>query len=379
MAQSSIIRFSLIITPMTEFIPGLQLSEMFYTEAVRPILAAHFSRVPYAAALVGWGSEVLGFDTPMSRDHHWGPRLLLFLRDDDIQAVKHLISKALSRELPVTFHGYSTNFGPPDGIGVRLMKPVEQGPVDHMVHIESVSVLLRWYLGWDMQRSLSMEDWLTFPEHKLRAITGGKVFHDGVGELTAARQALAYYPQDLWYYLMASDWARISEEEPFVGRCGDVGDDLGSRVIAARLVQYVMHLCFLQEKAYAPYSKWFGTAFSRLACAAEFEPLFGPVFAAAGWEERQEAMARVYEAAAHRHNLLGITSPMQEHSGLFHNRPYKVIDADEVSGALMAEIKDEVVRRIPFQIGSVNQVSDSTVLLTRPVLLDRMKDLYKPV
>ncbi|NTU80855.1 MAG: hypothetical protein HGA45_15995 [Chloroflexales bacterium] len=30
-----------------------------------------------------------------------------------------------------------------------------------------------------------------------------------------------------------------------------------------------MGLCFLIERHYAPYPKWFGSAFQRLACAAE--------------------------------------------------------------------------------------------------------------
>jgi hypothetical protein len=58
-----------------------------------------------------------------------------------------------------------------------------------------------------------------------------------------------------------------SQEEPFVARTGDVGDELGSQVIAGRLVRALMQLCFLMERRYAPYSKWFGTGFSRLSIA----------------------------------------------------------------------------------------------------------------
>ncbi len=58
---------------MSEFIPGLQLSELYYQEAVRPILEAAFPRLVYSASLIGPGSEVLGYDTPQSMDHDWGP------------------------------------------------------------------------------------------------------------------------------------------------------------------------------------------------------------------------------------------------------------------------------------------------------------------
>ena len=66
---------------MVEFVPGLTLAELFYKEAVSPVLLKHFSRLRYSAALIGHGSEVLGFDTERSTDHHWGPRVQLFLTE----------------------------------------------------------------------------------------------------------------------------------------------------------------------------------------------------------------------------------------------------------------------------------------------------------
>jgi len=60
------------------FVPGVRLAGEFYAEVVRPLLEAEFPGLPYAAALIGAGSEVLGFDTERSTDHDWGPRLLVF-------------------------------------------------------------------------------------------------------------------------------------------------------------------------------------------------------------------------------------------------------------------------------------------------------------
>ena len=66
-----------------EFAPGLQLARGFYATVVRPLLEEQFSQVPYAAALLGPGSEVIGFDSARSTDHDWGPRLQIFLADSD--------------------------------------------------------------------------------------------------------------------------------------------------------------------------------------------------------------------------------------------------------------------------------------------------------
>ena len=44
---------------MPQFIPGIQLNQLFYNEAVKPILASAFPGLHYSAALIGYGSDVL--------------------------------------------------------------------------------------------------------------------------------------------------------------------------------------------------------------------------------------------------------------------------------------------------------------------------------
>lgn len=66
-----------------KFIAGLELARRLYLEGVKPILVDAVSDVPYAAGLLGSGSEVQSFDDEMSTDHHYGPRLQLFLSQDD--------------------------------------------------------------------------------------------------------------------------------------------------------------------------------------------------------------------------------------------------------------------------------------------------------
>ena len=85
---------------MTDFIPGLQLSEALYREAVAPILAREFPGLVYSAARIGFGSEVLGFDTVRSTDHEWVPRLLLFLSDADATTHAPAIIERLRHTLP---------------------------------------------------------------------------------------------------------------------------------------------------------------------------------------------------------------------------------------------------------------------------------------
>ena len=85
---------------MAPFIKGLKLSELFFGEAVKPILAGRFPGLVYSAARLDRGSEVLGYDTLRSTDHHWGPRLQVFISESDHERYSAEIIRLLSETLP---------------------------------------------------------------------------------------------------------------------------------------------------------------------------------------------------------------------------------------------------------------------------------------
>jgi hypothetical protein len=362
---------------MSDFIPGLKLGEGFYHEAVKPILEADFPDLKHAAALIGSGSEILGFDTPMSSDHHWGPRVMLFVSQDDYARHADSIRDGLSHKLPYTFRGYPTHFTSPDpnDSGTQLLEMIDAGPIHHRVEVFTLRDFFIGYLDFDIADDLTPADWLTFPQQRLRTIVSGAVYHDDIG-LNAIRAKFTYYPQDVWLYLLAAGWTRIGQEEPFVGRTGYVGDDLGSQIIAARLCRDAMHLCFLMERQYAPYSKWFGTAFAQLKCAASLTPLLRWTMLAQSWREREQSITQVYEMLAAMHNALQITPPMPTKVSPFHGRPFKVIHGEAFAAAIKAQIQDEAVKRISIDIGGIDQFSDSTDVLSNPALRRRLKTLY---
>lgn len=45
---------------MPDFVPGLELNRLFFGEVIRPFLAEAIPDIPYAAGLLGAGSDVLG-------------------------------------------------------------------------------------------------------------------------------------------------------------------------------------------------------------------------------------------------------------------------------------------------------------------------------
>ncbi len=362
----------------SKFIPGLKLSEMFYHEAVKPILNTEFSDLNYSAALLGSGSEVLGFDTPQSTDHHWGPRVQLFLSEEDFQKYKEEISSIMSKKLPYKFKDITTNFGNPDKIGVQMLEDIEEGTINHRVTIDTIKTFFNSTLAINPYDEISIEDWLTFPEQHLLTVTAGKVFHDGLSELNSIKEKFNYYPHDIWLHLLASQWTKISQEDAFMGRCGDVGDEIGSRVIANRLIQFLMKLCFLMDKKYAPYSKWLGTGFSKLEIANKLMPIFEQVQSTNGWKERERHLSLAYEIVAEKHNSLNLTDALEVKVSSFHDRPYLVIHGEKFADAIKEQIKDNKVKQIAERnIGSVDQFVDATDVLSHPKITKKLKIVYE--
>src|ERR1700733_4226110 len=220
---------------MKASISGLDLCEAFFTQTVAPLLGAEFPQLRYSCGLIGPGSEVLGFDDGMSADHDWGPRALLFLSEADRGRMGILISEVLSRCLPREFLGYSTSFTENDN-GTAHSIAKQTGWINHRIEMWTIPEFLKEYTGFNAAEEIQPQDWLTIPQQKLRTITGGRVFRDDLN-LNEIRTQLSYYPRDVWLYQLAAGWTRIEREEHLMGRSGYVGDELGSAIIAARLVR----------------------------------------------------------------------------------------------------------------------------------------------
>ncbi len=355
-----------------KFLPGLKLCELFYQREVRPILSNEFPTLNHSAALIGWGSEVLGFDTSLSSDHHWGPRVLLFLHNEDYLKVKDKVIQTLSDNLPYEFLGYSTNYSKPDSNGVRHAIKIERGPVNHMVQVFTLKSFFEARMGFDPSKKIEVTDWLTFPQQRLLETVSGEVYHDGLGELRKIRKKLKFYPRAVWLYMLAAQWTKISQEEAFVGRAGDVGDELGSRIVAARLVREIMRLAILMEKQYAPYSKWLGTAFSRLKSATRLTPVLHEVLLAKNWKTREKKLAQAYSIVARQHNALRISKPLPTKVTSYYSRPYLVIHADRFASSIKEAIKDPQLKRSTSNVGSIDQFIDSHDVLQQISLVRRL-------
>lgn len=323
---------------------GIELARTFWRECVRPWLGAEAAVV--GATLLGPGSEVLGFDDDVSTDHDFGPRLQLLVADP---ALVPSVRERLEPGLPDTFRGWDVRYA-------TTADPTRR----HRITVATVGAGFADLCGIDPTAPITTDRWLATPTARLAGVTTGAVFADPTGAIAHARRVLRWYPDSLWRYVLACQWRRLAQEEPFLRRAADIGDDLGSRLIAGRLARDLMRLAFLLEQQWAPYGKWLGTAFGRLQLAPVALPaLDGLVTAPSGAQREQHYLdaASTFVAAQNR---LDMAPPIDPTSRRFHQRDLHVLDAQRLADAL---IDDEALRTLGWR-GAIDQWVDNTDALT---------------
>jgi hypothetical protein len=173
----------------------------------------------------------------------------------------------------------------------------------------------------------------------------GEVYADESGALQRLRSDLGWYPDAIWRWLVGCQWHRVAQEEAFVARTAEVGDETGSAVTAARLVRDLMRLALLLDRRYAPYQKWLGTAF---AAGSHPDGLPGHLAAAvhAGDVGRRDAaLAAAYELLALRHNATGLTEPLDPHTRQLSPATGAGADAGRFAAACIATVTDPLSAR----------------------------------
>lgn len=334
------------MTPVGE---GIALARAYAEDLVGPLLQQRLPNVRYAAARVGTGSDVWGLDDAMSRDHDWGLRLQLFVSDAD----RPQVLSTLDRHLPVDFRGHPIRFG-------FSGDPTKSLRID----VTSVDVFAEQQLGFDPRGVVSVVDWLCVTGQAALEVVSGPVFEDQAGELTRLREAVGWYPDDIWRYVVACDWRRLDQELPLVGRAGGRGDDLGSKVIAARLVDIAVHLGFMITRSWPPYPKWRGTAFRQLAGCSAIATDLDRTLDATRWENRQAALRDALTGLADLQRQSGLPAP-QPAVEPFWDRPHLHL-SPHVVPALLGTIRSPEVQALPVGLGGVEQQTDNVDILTDP-------------
>jgi hypothetical protein len=337
---------------------GIGLARDFYHQIVRPLLGD----TDHSAALLGAGSEVLGFDDEISTDHDFGPRLQIFLPAGTDPAP----TLAALTALPEEFGGHRVYF--PAGVAAPA----------HRVHVTTSEDYFTSWLTTDPATAMTLADWVLTPTQTLACLTNGAVFHDPHHALATRRTALAWYPDDIWRYALAAGWLRIGQDQALLGRAGARGDDLGAAILAARLAKDLMRQAFLLERRWAPYGKWFGHAYGHLPLAVPMRRGLDTLLTAATWQERETGFCAAASIIGRATNRLGLADPVDPHPRRFHDRDIRTVDAEGFTTALTTAITHDEVRAllerlgtrehipVPSLPGTIDQAVDTADVLRHP-------------
>lgn len=338
---------------------GAALARAYYEELVGPLLRRHLPHREHAAARLGSGSDVLGYDDEQSRDHDWGLRLTLLVEDGRAPEVDAL----LERELPERWQGLPTRFA-------TTWDPV----LRHRVEVASAADFAASRLGLPASRltgsaDLTLTDWRSLTGQAVLEVTAGPVFHDGPGALTAIRERLAWYPRDVWLYAVAADWHRLGQEFPDVGRAGLRGDEDGSAVVAARHVRTMLHLAHLLHRRWPPYGKWLARSAAALPGGGALRISLQSALQSRHWRSRQEALAAAAEqlGALQGEQRLPTLHPATE---AFFDRPH--LGIRPIPELLAEAVVDPAVRALPAGVGTAEQISDNVTVLVDPAARRRL-------
>lgn len=223
---------------------GLELSRLYYEQAGRDALTQAFpSLFPrMAIGLAGEGSECLGFDDSLSRDHDWGPGFCIWLREDDYQRFGQDV-QALYNQLPGAFAGFPRREDHPHS-GKR-------------VGCFSAPAWYRRYTGFP-EGPQTLSQWRHIPEAFLATAVNGQVFQDPDGRFSAVRaRLLEFYPEDLRIKKIACRGAIMAQAGQYnYPRCAKRGDTVAAQLALAEFTRSALFMVYLLNRRYAPFYKW---------------------------------------------------------------------------------------------------------------------------
>jgi hypothetical protein len=272
----------------------------------------------------------------------------------------------LEDRLPEQFAGFPVRF------------PVTWDQADsHNVEVATVADFAVSRLGVNPVRGLSALDWLSVTGQSVLEVTAGPVFADRTGSLAVVRERLAAYPADVERYVLAAGWQRLGGLLPLRGRAAQAGDELGARLLSARLADEVISLAFIVSRRWAPYAKWRGTAFRALPVAGRLGPLLAAATEAGATEmsDREDNVVSAFEVLLDAQRDLGYPGP-ESAVAPFWSRPYRGVNPAVPEG-LLAGITDPEVARLPPDLGAVGQWVDSDAVLMSPGRRADLQSAYR--
>jgi hypothetical protein len=319
----------------------LAVSRDFFTEIVQPILEREFPHETAQAAfgLFGLGSEALGLDDELSRDHHWGVRIDGLLPDTVPPERRNEIQQTVRANLPSSYRGHSLREGHLAGAGLTL---------------DTLPAFLARTVGLDYVPA-SYTDWLQVTDEDVIHVINGEVWHDPSGRFTEIRKAFqSYYPEPVRRRRIAH-WCRYFSGMGTYAlkRALLRGNEYYAATAFGKAIRWGVQLAFLLDRRYFPYDKWLMAHLDRLPrLDTPVRPLVDEaVRLSTPWERKLELL----------HELADLLDTTMVADGLI--RPHPKYCPSPTSGyRLLEHAYAELIQSLPSEIKTVVPIWDQIYL-----------------
>lgn len=223
---------------------GLELCRKYYEAYGEPMLSERFPDIFRVAAigLVGSGSECLGYDDEISRDHDFEPGFCIFVRDGAVDNAMLFRLERAYASLPREFEG---------------AKRLSTAPVGGSRHgVIMIGDFLEAKTGMRTPPSCD-GDWFGIPEYGLCELMGGELFRDDAGVFSAVRERMAHFPRDVMLKKLAGRLLLAGQAGQYnYQRCIRRGEGGAAQLAVGEFAEHIMAAVFLQAGKYMPYYKW---------------------------------------------------------------------------------------------------------------------------
>ena len=223
---------------------GMELAKAYYETYGIPMLSEFEDIRPLlCTGLFGSGSECMGYDDEVSRDHDFEPGFCIFVPGEDLIDRKRLfqLERAYAK-LPSEFMGFQrAKFSPVGGNRHGVIATAE---------------FFKEKTG-SFDGNLTAEEWLRAPEQGLLEATNGEVFEDNYGEVTKIRERLSEYPRDIRLKKLAGHLLLMAQAGQYnYRRCLSHGEKDAAQLAVFEFAKHTISAIFLLNKTYEPYYKW---------------------------------------------------------------------------------------------------------------------------
>ncbi len=232
---------------------GLEISREYYKEFGEPMLASDFAgeRDRIAVGLVGEGSECLGYDDTISRDHDFDPGFCLFITEEDERRFGFRLERAYAK-LPKEYMGLRRSIVSPVGGGRRGVITIKDFYTRHLGAPNAPD---------------TAERWLYTPSSSLLAASNGEVFADPLGKFSAVRDILSRgYPEDIRRKKLAAHTVFMAQSGQYnFARCVSRGEEGAAQLAVFEFVKHTISAIYLLNNRYEPFYKWVYRGLSELS------------------------------------------------------------------------------------------------------------------